>query len=305
MSILNFARGSSHSRRTATELSVEIGASAGSIKLEGVIRVSRRVAYALSSAIAGIFLSALALMPAGHAAAACNAAPKSPPPQGSHWYYRSDRALGRKCWYLAAAGQKLVPRSAVRALARAEPAGPPVAEAPEQLTRPAGLRLTEPAPSQQIGMAAAQAAPGEGAREVPDSVERGQASAPMPGARQRIEANAQIFRAPDDRPAQPLAPATDIVRASAPSPLSTVQIALIAFAAISFLASSILHVAGARRRRTRIEIVDLNARAPLRAPVVVHGRTTSRRASVDDDIGVDEERLRRFAETWKQQPACA
>lgn len=31
----------------------------------------------------------------------CHAAPKGTAPQGSHWYYRTDRAMKRKCWYLA------------------------------------------------------------------------------------------------------------------------------------------------------------------------------------------------------------
>ena len=30
----------------------------------------------------------------------CLAAPNSPAPQGSHWYYRLDWATQRKCWYV-------------------------------------------------------------------------------------------------------------------------------------------------------------------------------------------------------------
>ena len=33
-------------------------------------------------------------------AAPCNAKPNSPAPEGQHWYYRTDRAVGRKCWFL-------------------------------------------------------------------------------------------------------------------------------------------------------------------------------------------------------------
>jgi hypothetical protein len=33
-------------------------------------------------------------------AAPCNAKPNSPAPEGQHWYYRTDRAFGRKCWFL-------------------------------------------------------------------------------------------------------------------------------------------------------------------------------------------------------------
>lgn len=35
----------------------------------------------------------------------CLTAPNSPAPQGSHWYYRLDRATQRKCWYVRAPGQ--------------------------------------------------------------------------------------------------------------------------------------------------------------------------------------------------------
>lgn len=34
----------------------------------------------------------------------CLAAPNSPTPPGSHWYYRLDRATQRKCWYVRALG---------------------------------------------------------------------------------------------------------------------------------------------------------------------------------------------------------
>jgi hypothetical protein len=186
----------------------------------------------------------------------------------------------------------------VRAPARTEPAAPPVAEASaEQLSRPAGLRLTEPPASEQAGMAAPQVAAVERVRDVHDSVARSNEPADMPRARGRAEETAQIFRPLEL--AQSPAPATDIVRASPPPPLSTFQIALIVFAAISFLASGLLYVVGARRRRPRIEIIDLNARTPLRAPVVALSRTPSRRAATDG-LGVDDERLRRFAQAWKQ-----
>lgn len=36
----------------------------------------------------------------GAHAAPCNAKPNSPAPEGQHWYYRTDRAFGRKCWFL-------------------------------------------------------------------------------------------------------------------------------------------------------------------------------------------------------------
>jgi hypothetical protein len=40
-------------------------------------------------------------------AADCLAAPNSPAPQNSHWYYRTDRAQQRKCWHLGGGDQPL------------------------------------------------------------------------------------------------------------------------------------------------------------------------------------------------------
>src|ERR1700682_233315 len=39
------------------------------------------------------------------AAEECLAAPNARPPQGSHWYYRTDRVKQQKCWYLRSPGQ--------------------------------------------------------------------------------------------------------------------------------------------------------------------------------------------------------
>jgi hypothetical protein len=47
----------------------------------------------------------LATSPA-QSAADCAPAPGLQAPQGSHWYYRTDRATGRKCWYVSSEGRK-------------------------------------------------------------------------------------------------------------------------------------------------------------------------------------------------------
>jgi hypothetical protein len=47
----------------------------------------------------------LAANPA-QAAADCAPAAGLQAPQGSHWYYRTERATGRKCWYLSSEGRK-------------------------------------------------------------------------------------------------------------------------------------------------------------------------------------------------------
>ena len=61
-------------------------------------------------------------VPANTARAAdCLAAPNSPAPQGSHWYYRLDRTNQRKCWYLRAPGQP-AQQAAAQATSEAAPA---------------------------------------------------------------------------------------------------------------------------------------------------------------------------------------
>ena len=43
---------------------------------------------------------------ASHAADDCIPKPNAAPPQGSHWYYRTDRTMQRQCWYLKPEGEK-------------------------------------------------------------------------------------------------------------------------------------------------------------------------------------------------------
>lgn len=66
---------------------------------------------------------------AARAADECAAAPNSPPPAGQHWWYRTDRAAKRKCWYL---GPKDLERAA----------------APTSRSAAAGSEATQPAPAQ-------------------------------------------------------------------------------------------------------------------------------------------------------------
>ena len=51
----------------------------------------------------------------------CLAAPNSPAPQGSHWYYRLDWGTQRKCWYLRALGPPAQQAAASATLARVTP----------------------------------------------------------------------------------------------------------------------------------------------------------------------------------------
>jgi hypothetical protein len=94
----------------------------------------------------------------------CVAAPNASPPQGQHWYYRSDRVSHRKCWYLhatmqlahhvmaqpaappaepAEAGPAPQPPTAPAESAKADTAPPPAANAPAS-TSPADSTQPEP-----------------------------------------------------------------------------------------------------------------------------------------------------------------
>lgn len=82
----------------------------------------------------GLTVVVYALFSAGVGASAnvahaddCLAAPNSPTPQGSHWYYRMDWAKQRKCWYLRAPDQppqQAVPEAAPMTGATADNPGP-------------------------------------------------------------------------------------------------------------------------------------------------------------------------------------
>jgi len=110
----------------------------------------RQISLVARAALPGLLATLLVTPPTDHASAAddCVAAPSSNAPQGRHWYYRVDRAKGRKCWYLSADGGKTedikaedvkVDRAAVAApagipgllstLLGAPPAAPPAGQA--------------------------------------------------------------------------------------------------------------------------------------------------------------------------------
>jgi len=83
------------------------------------------------------------------AADECIEKPNAPAPQGSHWYYRIDRASNRECWYLGAEGAKVrapareaatrvrtpVPKPAPQPLAEAATDNAVVATADEEVVQ--------------------------------------------------------------------------------------------------------------------------------------------------------------------------
>lgn len=61
-----------------------------------------------------IMLPATSRGETARAADECAAAPNAPPPAGQHWWYRTDRATKRKCWYLGPQDQERAARKADR-----------------------------------------------------------------------------------------------------------------------------------------------------------------------------------------------
>jgi hypothetical protein len=86
-------------------------------------------AFRTSGLVAALLMSGVGVtVPAR--AEDCLAAPNSPAPQGTHWYYRLDWATQRKCWYTRAAGQPVQQAAAPTRLARVTPLSIPAPSGP-------------------------------------------------------------------------------------------------------------------------------------------------------------------------------
>jgi hypothetical protein len=97
---------------------------------------------------------------AQRAADECITKPSSTAPQGSHWYYRIDRATRRQCWYLGAEGEKIRARQAgsrVKSSAP-KPTRQPTTETSEQPTTQTSDKTTT-AEAAPVKTAAAEATP--------------------------------------------------------------------------------------------------------------------------------------------------
>jgi hypothetical protein len=237
-----------------------------------------------------VALAAITLLPAtpGNAAPAatdtCLAAPDSTPPEGSHWYFRTDRTTQRKCWYLAAQGQKahrIVRRTAAVDEAATRPARSErkseQSAAPTQPQPAAGntqdrmqrfiygaAAAAEPIAQAAPQPAAATATPSAGvlpwpapAPEQPTATTNGaETAADMPVAvvSQAAVNDVQASEPRDDAPAARRATAAQAADDSAAA--TPLQMLLLFIAALA-LAGSLLHtvvkLALARRRRVYVD----------------------------------------------------
>src|SRR5438270_9866836 len=99
----------------------------------------------LASLLVGVAVtgSPVGAQTAPAAAEECLAKPNGPSPQGSHWYYRVDRASNRHCWYLrgigASAGQnetRASRGSAMPVRPATTSADPPIVDTPSSSPAP-------------------------------------------------------------------------------------------------------------------------------------------------------------------------
>lgn len=118
-------------------------------------RTAKFVSAVFASALAGALLTPISHNTA-RAADDCLSGPGAEAPQGSHWYYRIDRATRRQCWYLREEGENRSPM----VLPSAPQPEKPVAAKPETATKnpiadaraelPAQTRVEQPRRSDEL-----------------------------------------------------------------------------------------------------------------------------------------------------------
>jgi hypothetical protein len=197
-------------------------------------------------------------------AAQCIAKPNASAPQGKHWYYRTDRATKRQCWYLGAEGASVqkgatqpLEQPASNALAQAapqrahRPTGPQSAQrptAPELTAAPAVTEASVPAPAAPLPLPEASELP-----DVPPAFEL----APTPALAERQQSVDAIDPAPT--PASDPAKESQSPANARSSPVTapaqatddadhTLALAMIVFVTIA-ISGSVLEVTRWLRRR--------------------------------------------------------
>jgi|HubBroStandDraft_6_1064221.scaffolds.fasta_scaffold570405_1 hypothetical protein len=102
-------------------------------------QLPKRIVPIVRAALAGLFAVVALAAPWGGAARAadgCINQPSLQAPQGSHWYYRVDRAAHRKCWYLGSQGLRLHRVVSVEPRAARKPVSHATASAEKPRKRP-------------------------------------------------------------------------------------------------------------------------------------------------------------------------
>jgi hypothetical protein len=190
--------------------------------------------------------------------APCIAKPNAPPPQGEHWYYRTDRATKRQCWYLGPEDANI--QGATRA--SYQPAADVLVQpvAPQRAQQSTALALTAaPATTEANVPAPAAPPPWPEAAKLPDAPPTF-APPPTPALAERqqsVDAIDSALTPASDPAKESQSPA--IARsspASAPAESTddadhTLALAMIVFAAIAISGSVLEVTRGLRRRKAR------------------------------------------------------
>jgi hypothetical protein len=186
---------------------------------------------------------AIAVLPNNLARAAgdCLAAPDSQPPQGSHWYYRSDRAKQRHCWYLAPEGQRVS-----HARPEAQPAARPVASAPAQPSFPAPRPETAADPTQTLLQGITYGSPREATPSVAQGPDQQAAAA---ADREPSETSTVQYIDTQDDVAQP----SEVANGAMTMPMRVLLAVVSAVAIAGILQYAILRAVVVRRRQLSLE----------------------------------------------------
>ena len=176
------------------------------------------------------------------AAGDCLAAPSSQPPPGSHWYYRSDRAKQRRCWYLAPEGERVSHAKPV-----AQPAARPMASASEKPSSPAPRPEAALDPTQTLLQGITYGAPGEAAPSVAPQPDHQAVAA---AAREPGETSTVQYVDTQDEVAQP----AEIAASGAMTmPMRVLLLVVCAVAIAGLLQYAILRAVVVRRRQLSLE----------------------------------------------------
>jgi hypothetical protein len=213
--------------------------------------MSRQFAFPVVGAVAALVSFSAVPTSSGSAAETCLAAPTQGAPQGSHWYYRLDRATQRKCWRLVTRDPQ--PQgTAKRAAAAPEPAdeedAAPAAEAStERVQSPQHGWLTRSASAVPETIALAQGTFDRSGERADD-----QAAAPPPvpgGPEQATGATAPVAPVQAAEPKQQNVAVQD---PAASAGRGMTQFVFAAIAGIGLFAVAIFALVELRRRRTDV-----------------------------------------------------
>jgi hypothetical protein len=267
----------------------------------------QRVRSFVPGVLAGLVAaSALSILPSSIAPAAdeCIAAPNSPTPEGSHWYYHVDRATGRKCWRVGPIGLKVTrpaakPIAQPAAIPQPSPMARPLFE-PRTVDTPTAIAPTErpataPAlePTQQMQGGDAGSTP---AVRWPDP--------PQPAATARegeTQTRAQMNRQDEAQSKPPMLAASSNAALDQGSTVAPVQM-------IALLAGA-LALAGVAVRAVVKAAAGTRSAADQRvAPIFDHPVQPQHTADLDQaaysepNFGA-EESLRRILRAWERRAA--